>query len=263
MSDGLGQFCWFDLITPDEGAAKAFYTEVVGWSTTEFDMGGTPYTMFALPGTTEALGGIMKLTEASREAGVPPHWIGYVSTPDIEATFARAVELGAEVHHGVTPISSVGRFAVLADPAGGAFALFASEKGVAPLKATADVGECAWHEHMTPDLDGALAFYMALFDWEETGRMDMGPMGPYVMFGPRGASVAIGGMMKTPENVAMPAVWSYYTRVPDIHGAVGKAQAMGGKLMHGPMEVPGGDLAAQLQDPQGAVFALYEAKAKG
>src|SRR5690606_28067229 len=125
MSEGLGLFCWFDLMTPDEDAAKAFYTEVVGWSTTTWDMGGKPYTMLTRPGTSDAISGLMKLDDASREAGVPPHWIGYVSTPDIEATFARAVELGATVHHAVTPIASVGRFAVLSDPAGGAFALFA------------------------------------------------------------------------------------------------------------------------------------------
>ena len=50
-------------------------------------------------------------------------------------------------------------------------------------------------------------------------------------------------------------------RVPDIQAAVKAATSGGGQLHNGPMEIPGGDLVAQLSDPQGAPFALHQKKA--
>ena len=45
--------------------------------------------------------------------------------------------------------------------------------------------------------------------------------------------------------------------VPDVDAAVEKVKELGGQVLNGPMEVPGGDKVAQCCDPQGAAFALH------
>jgi predicted enzyme related to lactoylglutathione lyase len=117
---GEGVFVWDELHTSDPGAAKSFYTEVYGWSARDQDMGGMTYTIFQSRGGTD-VGGCMQLMEGMQ---APPHWLVYIGTDDIDATTARAKELGATVHVDPTDIPNQGRFSVLQDPAGAAFGLF-------------------------------------------------------------------------------------------------------------------------------------------
>jgi predicted enzyme related to lactoylglutathione lyase len=56
----------------------------------------------------------------------------------------------------------------------------------------------------------------------------------------------------------MPAAnWLSYVRVGDVKSIAAKVQELGGRVLNGPMEVPGGDWIAQCLDPQGAAFALH------
>ena len=48
-----------------------------------------------------------------------------------------------------------------------------------------------------------------------------------------------------------------YALVKDAKAAAATATANGGKIINGPMEVPGGDWIAQGIDPQGAMFAVH------
>jgi len=52
-----------------------------------------------------------------------------------------------------------------------------------------------------------------------------------------------------------------YFRVPDLDAASERIIANGGKILNGPMEVPGGDRIVNASDPQGAAFSLHEKKA--
>src|SRR6266511_3969071 len=117
-----GVFVWDELMTTDVEAAKAFYGEVLGWTSRDQDMGGMTYTLFQRSGDT-AVGGCM-----ARPEGVeaPPHWTVYIATDDVDASVVRAKELGANVFVEPTDIPNMGRFAVLQDPTGAAFGIFAS-----------------------------------------------------------------------------------------------------------------------------------------
>src|ERR1017187_6588274 len=89
-----GTFCWVELGTTDQDAAKHFYGSLFGWTFVDFPMGpGSVYTMFQLDGRTEAAGYKMN----DREQGVPPHWNLYVWVEDAALSGARAVELGGKV----------------------------------------------------------------------------------------------------------------------------------------------------------------------
>src|SRR5215203_4460984 len=119
-----GAFVWDELATSDIDAAKTFYSDVFGWTTRDMDMGGgVTYSIFERPGGGDAGGG-MPLTEDMKTHGVPPNWLAYLGTDDVDASTDKAKELGATVHMEPTDIQRVGRFAVLQDPTGAAFALF-------------------------------------------------------------------------------------------------------------------------------------------
>ena len=40
------------------------------------------------------VGGVMALPEEAKQAGAPPHWIAYITTPDVDATANKIKELG-------------------------------------------------------------------------------------------------------------------------------------------------------------------------
>jgi predicted enzyme related to lactoylglutathione lyase len=118
-----GVFVWNELATSDIDAAKKFYTDLFGWSSRDMDMGdGFVYTIFEASGSD--VGGGMTLTEEMKSHGVPPNWLSYLGTDDIDASTEKAKELGATVHMPPTDIPNVGRFSVAQDPTGAAFALF-------------------------------------------------------------------------------------------------------------------------------------------
>ena len=61
--------------------------------------------------------------------------------------------------------------------------------------------------------------------------------------------------MKPPSGA--PAAWMPYALVKNAKAAAATATANGGKIVNGPMEVPGGDWIAQGMDPQGAMFSVH------
>lgn len=105
---------------------------------------------------------------------------------------------------------------------------------------------------MTSDPDAEFAFYSDLFGWEKAQAVDMGPMGTYQVFAHDGAQ--IGGVMGL-GNSPVPA-WLPYFGVTGVEAAIARIAAAGGRLAHGPVEVPGGAFIAVAQDPQGAWFAV-------
>ncbi len=256
-----GRFIWYELATTDTGAAKAFYTKVVGWSTEDMSGGPMPYTLFTVePG--RGVGGMMTLPDNLKKMGVPPHWLGYVMVDDTNASTARAKSLGATVHHEPMDIPNVGRFSVIQDPQGGVVALFkpTPPPGGAPAELEPGrTGTTGWHELYANDGAKALDFYSALLGWKKFDTMDMGEMGQYHIFGTPGAAMPMGGMMTKPAQVPAP-YWTYYFHVGDIDAAAGRVKAGGGQVLMGPIEVPGGDWIIQGIDPQGAAFALVGKK---
>jgi predicted enzyme related to lactoylglutathione lyase len=58
---------------------------------------------------------------------IPPHWLVYFAVDDCDAKVQKATELGARVMKPAENIPGVGRFAILTDPQGAAFALLKPE----------------------------------------------------------------------------------------------------------------------------------------
>lgn len=245
-----GRFVWHDLMTTDLEKAKAFYTRVIGWGTQVWE-GPQPYTMWTAGGAP--VGGLMTLPAAEK---APPHWLGYISTPDVDGTVAQAQGLGATVLVKPTPIPKVGSFAVLADPQGAVFSAFTPNAEGPEVQGH---GQFSWHELMTTDYKAAFKFYHAIFGWETSAEHDMGEIGVYLLFGRDGHD--IGGMFNTPPGVPAPPNWLQYIAVDSADRAAERVTANGGMVMNGPMDVPGGDRIAQCLDPQGGAFAVHSRQA--
>jgi hypothetical protein len=255
----LGRPLWYELLTSDLAAAEAFYTAIVGWTITPFKGSPAPYSMWTRAGGIP-IGGAMTLPDAVKAQGVPPHWMVYVGAPRLEDTVAHVERLGGGALSPVIEVPTVGRMRVMRDPQGAAFALYEPVAPPPRPEAPPEIGDASWHELYTTDAVAAMAFYGELFGWRATETMDMGPMGRYHMFGRDLGSM--GGMMNKPREMAqVPPHWLFYFRVPDVHRAAERVKAQEGKVLNGPMEVPGGDWVVQCMDPQGAAFALHHRKA--
>jgi hypothetical protein len=90
--------------------------------------------------------------------------------------------------------------------------------------------------------------------------MEMDPGNTYHMFGLDGKS--LGGMYNQSSEMPAPPHWLPYADVKDVEAIAMVVKELGGKVLNGPMDVPGGGQIAQCMDPQGAMFAAYQAPAK-
>lgn len=246
-----GAFVWYDLATTDPKAAARFYETVVGW--TSEDVPEMHYTLLKF-GEARA-GGIMTLPPHLRDAGVPPHWSGYISVADVDAHIEKVKQAGGGLKYGPEDIPNVGRFAVVSDPHGAVFYLFHGQ-GEAPLPPMMSPGHVGWHELRARDHEAAFGFYSGLFGWSRGTPMDMGPMGTYQMFGYQGSDR--GGIMNAPDD--MHPNWLFYFVVEGLDAALERVKSAGGTVLHGPQEVPGGAWILMGSDPQGAHFALVSAR---
>jgi predicted enzyme related to lactoylglutathione lyase len=248
-----GRFVWYDLMTSDPSSAIDFYSKITGWGTTQWPNPQMPYTMWTVG--EAPIGGVVKIEDEMLKNGVPPHWLAYVGVPDVDATAARATELGGAVLHPPTDIPEVGRFAVITDPQGAMIAIYSSTNPE-PNAGDPQPGTFSWHELTSTDHAAGWSFYSELFGWEKAGDFDMGPpVGVYQLYGQGGKQY--GGMWTKTPDMPMPPNWLYYVMVSDIDTAADQVKSLGGQVINGPMEVPGGDRIAQCIDPQGAMFALH------
>lgn len=247
-ADPRGRFVWHELLTTDAAAATAFYPKVVPWKPQAWER-DPKYTLWVANGVP--IGGLATLTDESATS----RWVAYVGVDDVPDTVARARALGATVVTDATDIPDVGTYAMLKDPQGAEFAIYKSAtEGSAPHSGP---GTFSWHELCTTDAEAAVRFYTELFGWKEGAKHDMGEAhGVYHLFQHDGADY--GGIY---QMANVPAAWMCYVKVADAGKAASAAKAAGGRVINGPMEVPGGSWIAQVLDPVGVAFAVHEDKA--
>ena len=245
-----GTFCWIDLMSPDAAASKRFYQDLFGWDIVDnpTDQGGV-YTQFLLRGETVA--GLGEMSDEMKSSGMPAIWNSYVSVQDVEASTARAAELGATVAMPPMQIMYVGKMSILADPTGAHLSLWEPGTHIGSGFANEPVS-LSWNELATNDSERAAAFYRDLFGWSIEIASDDG----YRMI--ENAVRANGGIMELGADRAQtPPHWAVYLAVEDCDESLAKASELGGQVYMPPLDIPQGRFGV-IGDPHGAVLALMK-----
>jgi uncharacterized protein len=248
-----GAFCWVELATTDQNAAKDFYTSLFGWGVNDTPMGpGEFYTTFRLEGRDA--GAAYTLRPDQRSQGIPPHWMIYIAVASADEAARRAAELGGKVVMQPFDVLDLGRMAVILDPTGAAFCAWQAKThggiGIAGVP-----GTFCWADLMTRDPERARKFYSELFGWSiMAGERD--PSG-YLHI--KNGETFIGGMPPAkalPPNA--PPHWMIYFAVADCDASAAKATQLGGKLLVPPMTMENVGRFAVVADPQGAAFSIFK-----
>jgi uncharacterized protein len=240
---------WADLSTPDVDASKRFYSGLFGWEAQDAgpaeETGG--YAMFTLKGRNVA--GLSPVQDDSQ----PPMWSAYVATDDADAVAQRAAQAGGNVLFGPMDVMDAGRMAVLAHPAGGMIGVWQAGTHIG-AELVNEPGTINWNELQTRDVEGAKAFYAAVFGWQPDDQ-DFGGM-TYTVFNVGDTGIA--GAMPTPSGVPdeVPAFWLTYFSVEDCDASVAKVQELGGSVLGPAHEMEGVGRFAIVADPHGATFGV-------
>ena len=259
MARDQGSFIWYELMTTDATAAKAFYDKVVGWSI-DVQASGDSEVDYRMIGRADGgfAGGVLTLTEAMTATGARPAWFGYVHVADVDAAIGAFTEAGGSVMMDTT-MAGVGRMALVTDPQGAAIYVMTPVPPADNPEATSDVfsydeaQHVRWNELATSDPDAAIGFYTGLFGWRQEGAMPMGDMGDYKFL--HHDDGMIGAVMRKPAEMPQSA-WLFYIGVDDVDRAVAAIGEGGGTILQGPIQIPGGDYSAVCVDPQGAAFGV-------
>lgn len=252
-SHAPGTFCWADLATTDPAAARKFYGNLFGWGGQEIPLGqDMSYTLFQVGGRDVAgMGGLMPEQVAQ---GVPPHWMAYVASADVDRSAERAGQSGGAVLMPPMDVMDSGRMTMVRDPEGAIVALW-QPKNHPGFGRRDEPNSLCWVELAVRHVDRAGAFYTHLFDWTtETTQM---ASGPYTMF--KLGEQTVGGMWMIPANLPdVPPHWMVYFNVTDCDATFAQALSMGGREILPATDIPGVGRFATLKDPQGAVFSIIQ-----
>jgi predicted enzyme related to lactoylglutathione lyase len=247
-----GTFCWPELNTTDVAAAKSFYSDLFGWSSSDspIPQGGV-YTMLKLAG--QDVGAMSTLQNDM--PGVPPHWMSYVAVADADETVKSATALGGNVIAGPFDVMTAGRMAVIQDPTGAVLSIWQPKEHPGATRIN-EVGALAWTELYTKDTDRAAAFYSELFKWR---AKPWDSPTPYTVFYLSADDRMAAGMLPiTAEMGDVPPHWLPYFQVENTDAIVARAEKLGAKTWVPPMDVPTVGRLAILADPQGASFAVIK-----
>jgi predicted enzyme related to lactoylglutathione lyase len=245
----VGAPCWIELLTSDADRNRAFYGDLLGWTS---EAGGEEYggyVTFSKDGLPVA--GCMGKNED--QAAMPDGWTVYLASSDAKATVDAAVASGGGVLLPAMDVMDLGVMAVVVDAGQAAIGVW--QPGLHQgFGVHAEPGSPGWFELHTRDYDASVAFYRDVFGWDAHVASDT-PEFRYTTLGE--GETALAGIMDAsaflPEGV--PAHWSVYFSVESTDVALDTAVRLGGSVVRPAEDTPYGRLA-QAADATGALFKL-------
>ncbi|MFI0236051.1 VOC family protein [Streptomyces sp. NPDC016845] len=245
---------WADAMFLDLEAAKAFYTELFGWS---YDPGAEEHGDYTQATTAAGKHVAALMPRMPGGESVPPAWNLYFATSDIAATAERVEQAGGVLAAEPTQVGDFGTMVTAQDPAGCSFSLW-QPAGLEGFETVNEPGAFCWAEINSRDAAKTDAFFTAVFPYEVKKVAD-----EHVDFHvwQLGGHPVLGRMRMTdafPEHV--PSYVNVYFVVEDCDAALATVQRLGGTLHYGPMDSPFGRFAA-VADPQGVAFTVIDVTA--
>ncbi len=254
-----GEFCWIELATTHQAAARDFYGEIFGWAFKNTPIGPNDfYTIFQLQGRDTAAAYTLRPEQTSQ--GIRPHWNLYIAVESADATAARATQFGGKVLGAPFDVFDAGRMANLQDPTGANFSLWQAKRnpgiGIAGLD-----GTLCWADLSTPDRARAGQFYSDLLGWEIMKEdEDSGHNYWHIKNGEE----FIGGIPPAAyRQPGAPPHWLAYFTVSDCDATAAKATKLGAKLHMPATDFENVGRMSVMADPQGATFAIFKTAARG
>jgi predicted enzyme related to lactoylglutathione lyase len=262
--------CWVDTTQPDPDAAAAFYGGLLGWDLVDRTPPGMPgrYLVGQMRGLDVAA-----ISSPAEGAPSSPAWTTYVAVDSVDEAAARAAAAGGRVLLEPTDVGEAGRVALLADPEGAIFGVWQAGATIG-AQLVNEPGAWNFSGVHARDLEGALAFYGAVFGWEampmnEADGTLMLLMPGYGDFlearepGLRQRVAELGGPERFEDVVAWlgpldrdePAHWSITFATDDADAAARRAAELGGTVLAEPFDAPW-VRSTVVRDPQGAVVTL-------
>ncbi len=261
--------CWVDTSQPDPDAAAIFYAGLFGWDLENVmpDGSGAKYYIGRLRGGDVA-------AISSQPEGAPPRavWNTYIAVENADDTAAKVRAAGGRVLADPFDVMSAGRMATCADPEGAVFCIWQAgdHKGARIVN---EAGALNFNGLNTRDVEGAKAFYGAVFGWE---TLDVGEAftawtlpgyGDYLEERTPGLRQRMEetGAQKGFEDVVaavnpitadqgdVPAHWSVTFGTDDADATAARAAELGGTVIVPPFDAPWVRMTV-IADPQGASF---------
>jgi hypothetical protein len=120
-----------------------------------------------------------------------------------------------------------------------------------------EVGSVSWFDMAVENADEVRDFYRQVVGWTVT-PLDMGGYNDYCMNQPGDGKTVAGICHARGSNQGLPAQWMIYINVADLDESLKQCEERGGKVVRGIRVFEGQGRHAVIQDPAGAVAALWE-----
>lgn len=261
--------CWADTTQPDPEAAAEFYGELFGWDFEDVMPPGSDakYLEARIRGERVAA-----ISSGGPEAPETAAWNMYVWTDSADDAAARVREAGGAVTTEPMDVMDAGRMATFTDAEGAAFGVWepGEHRGAAVVN---EHGAVNFNDLNTRDLGAAKSFYATVFGWEAAtmdGGFEMWALAGYgdllerinpgtrermrELGAPEGFEDAVASVVPLGDDRPdVPAHWGITFGVDDADRAAERAEALGGKVVSPPMDLPWVRMTV-ITDPQGATF---------
>ena len=245
-----GSFFWYDLVSKDTQASRAFLTRLFGWVASDSALpDGTPYTSFSFGGNL--ICGLMSLNETRDYEDSKAYWMTYIQVDRLFSTITRSERQGGNVLSEVLPVPGLGSYQVLRSPDGGLLSFVEARQQV--LKPGFTWNAITWNELVSRQPGRAQDFYSAIVGWshqEVTGAF------AYAFFTLGGANVAGLLDVSADDFTSMKPGWQAYIAVADVDALTTQVPSCGGHIAAEPFDLPGVGRVAVIIEPGEGVISL-------
>lgn len=124
-------------------------------------------------------------------------------------------------------------------------------------KQTPEIGSITWCDLTVPNAEEVKDFYAKVVGWKPDA-LSMGEYNDFTMSAPESGKVAAGVCHTKGSNAKLPPQWLIYITVADVDESAASCINLGGKVIVEPKDMKGYGRYCVVQDPAGAVCALFK-----